>query len=127
MEYLGISEYNYSPIQEFNNALKSNRAFDVSKDDDTFEKIFESKRIPEKNAMDNFMSKVGGAFSDGLNSVNNAALEAERAQEILAAGGNISAHEVMIATEKSNLSLQMAVQIRNRLINAYTEINSMQL
>ena len=77
--------------------------------------------------MDKFMTKVSGAFSDGLNNVNNAALEAERAQEILASGGNISAHEVMIATEKSNLSLQMAVQIRNRLINAYQEINTMQI
>ena len=51
----------------------------------------------------------------------------ERAEEILATGGDISAHEVMIAAEKSNLSLQMAVQIRNRLINAYTEINTMQV
>ena len=73
------------------------------------------------------MDRVSGAFSDGLNSVNNDALNAERAEEILASGGDISAHEVMIAAEKSNLSLQMAVQIRNKLINAYTEINNMQV
>ena len=73
------------------------------------------------------MDKVNGAFSDGLNSVNNDALNAERAEELLASGGDISAHEVMIAAEKSNLSLQMAVQIRNKLINAYTEINGMQV
>lgn len=129
MEYVGgISEFNYSPIQNFNNILKNDRAFEIpAEDENSFEKILESRRAPEKNDMDNFMTKVGGAFSDGLNSVNNDALEAERAEEILAAGGDISAHEVMIAAEKSNLSLQMAVQIRNRLINAYTEINSMQI
>ena len=125
MNYIGgISEFNYNPIQEFNNSLKNSRAFDVPTDaEKSFDDILESKRKPEKNDMDKFMDRVSGAFSDGLNSVNNDALNAERAEEILASGGDISAHEVMIAAEKSNLSLQMAVQIRNKLINAYTEIN----
>ena len=129
MNYIGgISEFNYNPIQEFNNSLKNSRAFDVPTDaEKSFDDILESKRTPEKNDMDKFMDRVSGAFSDGLNSVNNDALNAERAEEILASGGDISAHEVMIAAEKSNLSLQMAVQIRNKLINAYTEINNMQV
>lgn len=128
MEYIsGISEYNYNPIQSFNNSLKNSRAFEIPTDEKAFDDILQKVSKPEQNDMDKFMSKVSGAFSGGLNSVNNAALEAERAQEILASGGDISAHEVMIATEKSNLSLQMAVQIRNRLINAYTEINTMQI
>ncbi len=129
MNYIGgISEFHYNPIQEFNNSLKNSRAFDVPTDaEKSFDDILESKRKPEKNDMDKFMDRVSGAFSDGLNSVNNDALNAERAEEILASGGDISAHEVMIAAEKSNLSLQMAVQIRNKLINAYTEINNMQV
>ena len=129
MNYIGgISEFNYNPIQEFNNSLKNSRAFDVPTDaEKSCDDILESKRKPEKNDMDKFMDRVSGAFSDGLNSVNNDALNAERAEEILASGGDISAHEVMIAAEKSNLSLQMAVQIRNKLINAYTEINNMQV
>ena len=129
MNYIGgISEFNYNPIQEFNNSLKNIRAFDVPTDaEKSFDDILESKRKPEKNDMDKFMDKVNGAFSDGLNSVNNDALNAERAEELLASGGDISAHEVMIAAEKSNLSLQMAVQIRNKLINAYTEITGMQV
>ena len=129
MNYIGgISEFNYSPIQEFNNTLQNDRAFQIpSEEENSFDKILETKRKPEKNDMDKFMDRVGNAFSEGLNSVNNDALNAERAEEILATGGDISAHEVMIAAEKSNLSLQMAVQIRNRLINAYTEINTMQV
>ena len=129
MNYIGgISEFNYSPIQDFNNTLKNDRALQIpSEEENSFDKILETKRKPEKNDMDKFMDRVGNAFSEGLNSVNNDALNAERAEEILATGGDISAHEVMIAAEKSNLSLQMAVQIRNRLINAYTEINTMQV
>lgn len=129
MNYIGgISEFNYNPIQDFNNSLKNSRAFEIPTDkEQSFDEILESKRKPEKNDMDKFMDRVSGAFSDGLNSVNNDALNAERAEELIASGGDISAHEVMIAAEKSNLSLQMAVQIRNRLINAYTEINGMQV
>ena len=129
MEFIsGVSDFNYSPIQAFNNTLKKNDSFQVENNPDkSFEEIFESRMKPEKNDMDNFMTKVNGAFSDGLNAVNDNALEAERTQELFATGGDISAHEVMIAAQKSNLSLQMAVQIRNRLINAYTEIKNMQI
>lgn len=129
MEYIGgISEFNYSPIQDFNKALKENDAFQIQSDPEkSFDDILESRRKPEKNDMDKFMDRLNTAVSDGINSVNNDAVNAERAEEILASGGDISAHEVIIAAEKSNLSLQMAVQIRNRLLNAYTEINSMQI
>ena len=129
MEYIGgISEFNYSPIRDFNTSLQTGKAFTINNDPEkSFDEILERQRKPEKNDMDHFMTKVSNAFSDGINSVNNDALRAEEAEEILASGGDISAHEVMIAAEKSNLSLQMAVQIRNRLINAYTEINSMQI
>jgi transketolase len=42
---------------------------------------------------------------------------------IIATG--IMVNEAMIAAEKAELSLQMATQIRNRILTAYTEINSM--
>ena len=34
---------------------------------------------------------------------------------------------IAAVAEKAELSLQMAVQIRNRILNAYTEINNMAL
>src|SRR5574344_2094237 len=142
MQYIGgISEMNYSPIQDYNNALKGSKSFNVPEgtasianggeqtNQNTFDQILteQTEKVKEKNDMDNFMSKVSSSFSDGINSVNNDAIYADKTQEMLAAGEDISPHEVMIAAEKSNLSLQMALQIRNRLLNAYTEINSMQV
>ena len=53
--------------------------------------------------------------------------EAEEAMETFAAGGDISVHDVMIATQKANLTMQMAVQTRNRIINAYTELNNIRI
>ena len=85
MNYIGgISEFNYSPIQDFNNTLKNDKAFQIpSEEENSFDKILETKRKPEKNDMDKLMDRVGNAFSEGLNSVNNDALNAERAEEIL--------------------------------------------
>ena len=40
-------------------------------------------------------------------------------------GGPTSIHDAMIAAEKATLSMQMAVQVRNRLVTAYTDITSM--
>jgi len=36
-------------------------------------------------------------------------------------------HQVLIAAEKANLALQMTVQIRNKLVEAYQEISRMQI
>ena len=66
---------------------------------------------------------LGGA----LNLVNATKLEGERLQQDLATGGPTSIHDAMIAAEKADLSMQMAVQIRNRILNAYSEITSMSL
>ena len=73
------------------------------------------------------MSQMEASLGGSLNSVNKMKLEADRLQEDLAAGGPTSVHEAMIAAEKADLSLQMAIQIRNRILSAYTEINSMAL
>ena len=77
--------------------------------------------------MGNFMNQIGTSFGGGLDAVNRAKLEAERLQEDLAMGGATNIHDAMIAAEKAQLSMQMAIQVRNRILTAYTEINSMAL
>ena len=71
------------------------------------------------------MGQIGDAFGNSLNAVNAAKLEANRMQDDIAMGGSTSIHDAMIAAEKASLSMQMAVQVRNRLVSAYTDITSM--
>ena len=80
-----------------------------------------------KSAVEKTANDIGKAFSNGLNAVNNAENAAHEAAETFAAGGDISVHEVMLASQKANLSMQMALQLRNRLVNAYTEINNVRV
>ena len=60
-----------------------------------------------------------------MNAVNDAKISADRMQEDIAMGGSTNIHDAMIAAEKASLSMQMAIQVRNRLISAYTDITSM--
>ena len=36
-------------------------------------------------------------------------------------------HTVLIASDEASLALELAVQVRNRLVEAYKEINNMQI
>lgn len=128
------TEFNLNAIRDYNNFLQKQDAFDFDAQATEFSKALENatKSIPLNDKSDptglgNFASQIGASFSSGLNAVNNAKLYSEHLEEDLAMGGPTSIHEAMIAAEKAELSMQMAVQIRNRIISAYTEINSMAL
>ena len=125
--------FSYDAVENYNKFLKNNASFEMDTTTD-FEKTLESasKRIAinDKNdarGLGNFADKFGTAFSDSLNAVNNARLEADRMQEDLAMGGPTSIHDAMIAAEKASLSMQMAVQVRNRILSAYTDVTTMGL
>ncbi|MBQ9150474.1 flagellar hook-basal body complex protein FliE [bacterium] len=72
-------------------------------------------------------SDIGKGFSNGLNQLNAIEKEAETAFETFASGGDISVHEVMIASQKSGLAMQMAIQLRNQMLNAYNEFKGMSI
>lgn len=128
------SDFNLNAVQDYNKFLQKQDAFDFEAEATAFSTALDnaSKSAPLKDKNDPmglgmFANQIGNSFSNALNSVNDAKLNAERLEEDLAMGGPTSIHDAMIAAEKAELSLQMAVQIRNRILNAYTEINNMAL
>ena len=128
------TDFNLNAIQEYNNFLQKHDSFDFETEATAFSTALEnaSKSIPLKDKTDptglgSFMNKIGSGLGGGLDAVNRAKLEADRMQEDLAMGGSTSIHDAMIAAEKAQLSMQMAIQIRNRILTAYTEINNMAL
>lgn len=44
-----------------------------------------------------------------------------------AVGESIAPHELVMAMEQAKLSLQMAVEVRNRLLEAYQELTRLQI
>lgn len=66
-------------------------------------------------------------IKDELNRVNHMQIKADDMTDRFIAGEIDDLHQVMIATEEARLSLELAVQIRNKCVEAYKEINNMQL
>lgn len=52
---------------------------------------------------------------------------AQLARDFEMGAGNVQLHDVMIAMQKANISLQQTVQVRNRLVSAYHDIMNMQV
>lgn len=128
------NEFSLNAIKDYNRYLQKQDAFDFDIETNDFSKALEiaSNNYPIKDKNDptglgTFAEQIGKSLGNSLNAVNNAKLHSERLEEDLAMGGPTSIHEAMIAAEKASLSMQMAIQVRNRIINAYTEINSMAL
>lgn len=70
-----------------------------------------------------FASMIG----DGVNNVNTNIRSAEVSMNAFALNGNVPTHELMLTMEKAKFSLQVAVEVRNRLVEAYSELTRMQI
>ncbi len=68
-----------------------------------------------------------GLLDKYLNNVNQKSQKAREAVETFASGGDIDIHSVMIASEKASLSMQLAMQLRNKAVQAYTEIKNIRV
>lgn len=67
-------------------------------------------------------------FKASLDTLNQSQLSAQRlAQQFALGDETVSLSDVMIERQKASLSLQAAVQIRNKWVSAYHEIMSMQV
>ena len=63
---------------------------------------------------------------DMINETNQLTNEAEEEEIKYAMGESSSIHELQLAQEKANISLQYTVAVRNGIIDAYKEIMNMQ-
>jgi len=75
--------------------------------------------------------KKGAGFLDTLeeklSEVNDKQIYSDNLTQKFIKGEEEDVHKVMLATEEAKLSLELAVQIRNKLVDAYKEFNSMQI
>ena len=76
-------------------------------------------------------SSSGASFENMLggfvNDVAQKQAEASGAVSGLLSGQNVSLHQAMISMEEANVSFQLMVEVRNRLLDSYQEIMRMQV
>lgn len=66
-------------------------------------------------------------LKDAINSVNDAQVNSDQMTEKLARGEKVDLHQVMIASQKANITMQTTLEIRNKVVEAYQEIMRMQV
>ena len=89
--------------------------------------VEQATKVEAKSEVQKALNHFGESFSDGVKDINAKQMDAEHAVETLASGGDISVHEVMIAAEKANLSMQMGLQLRNKILAAYNELYNVKI
>lgn len=68
------------------------------------------------------------AFKNALQSVSKAQNDASRLQnEVQMGNRNVSLEETMLAMQKSQIGFQAALNVRNRMVQAYTDVMNMQV
>nr|WP_236406099.1 flagellar hook-basal body complex protein FliE [Microaerobacter geothermalis] len=72
-------------------------------------------------------SSFSSFLKNALDQVNQDQIKAEKLTENLVAGQVTDLHQVTIAAQKAELSLQLTVQVRNKIIEAYQEVMRMQV
>jgi|LGOV01.1.fsa_nt_gb flagellar hook-basal body complex protein FliE len=76
----------------------------------------ESKSIDFSSVMKNYLSEV-----------NELQVVSDKSTEDLILGETENVHEVMIKAEEARLALELTVQVRNKVIEAYQELIRMQI
>lgn len=74
-------------------------------------------------ASDSFSTMLGQMVSE----VNAQQTASTQAVSALQSGQNVPLHQAVIAMEEANVSFQLMVEVRNRLLDAYQEIMRMQV
>lgn len=76
-------------------------------------------------------SHAGGGFlgslKDAIAQVNEVQLDASQAVDKFVSGESDNVHQMMMALQKADVSFQLMMQVRNKLISAYEDIQRMQI
>jgi flagellar hook-basal body complex protein FliE len=72
-----------------------------------------------------------GEFKDlllrSINEVNSMQQEADRAVERLITGEDVTPAEVLTAVQKADIAFKLMMQIRNKLVQAYQELQNIRV
>ena len=77
----------------------------------------------ETGATSNFL----GSLKEAISHINDAQSGASQAVDALVTGQTTNIHQTMVALQQADVSFQLMMQVRNKLVSAYEEIQRMQI
>jgi flagellar hook-basal body complex protein FliE len=87
-----------------------------------------SQGVPAPNAQSSGQqADFGQALKDAVGALGELNTQADASALKLATGSPVDVHQVMLNMEQASLGLQAALQVRNKLVDAYQEIMRMSI
>lgn len=71
--------------------------------------------------------KFGEILTNAIQDVNQMQIESDEYKKLLSIGELDNLHDLTIAAEKANVSLQVTMSIRSKIVEAYKEIMRIQI
>ena len=101
----------------------------VNFDSKMFLNQIQNNTIDNTNKNLNESDKVNftDVLNNAVNKVNDSQVKANTDIEALIKGDDITMHEVMLSTQEAQISMQLMLEMRNKLYDAYKELSSVQL
>jgi flagellar hook-basal body complex protein FliE len=84
--------------------------------------IESSSPVPRRGSESGFREVLHGAMED----IQQLQAQAENKVAGVLEGDGADVHSALIAVEKADLSFQLMMQVRNKIVSAYEEISRMQ-
>ena len=101
----------------------------VNFDSKMFLNQIQNNTIDNTNKNLNESDKVNftDVLNNAVNKVNDSQVKANNDIEALIKGDDITMHEVMLSTQEAQISMQLMLEMRNKLYDAHKELSSVQL
>ena len=84
------------------------------------EKSIQDSKLKDENQFSTYLTNA-------LDRVNERQIVSDQYKKLLVTGDVDNLHDVTIAAEKANVSLQLTLGIRNKVVEAYKEIMRIQI
>ena len=94
-----------------------------------FTNQIENKTIPVQNN-DSNSEKINftDVLENAINEVNNSQIIAnDKVEGLIKGEENLTMHDVMLSMQEAQMSMQLMLEVRNNLYDAYKELSSVQL
>ena len=89
--------------------------------------ISQTNKTSNTNSVANAQKSFSDLLGQAINKVNTSEASADDAVNQMLTGKADNVHDVMIAMEKSEITLKLAVEVRDKVVNAYQEVMRMQV
>ncbi|GAB6158029.1 flagellar hook-basal body complex protein FliE [Desulfotomaculum varum] len=86
-------------------------------------------QVPDMLTKETYADKesFAGVLNKAIDKLNQAELKADETAQKFLVGEIQDLHQVTIAMQEAKLTMQLAVEVRNKIVEAYQEISRMQL